>query len=198
MKDWTAMGDKGESGHDRGILAHLTGRHFWWKQSPYILLLILTLVGVGYSSFAEEPTISYWMFLALAYAGLCIASGWNSATEQAARLRLIWTQVLHWGAVLVAMNILLLPNVAVMANVDATGQAILLVLAVGTFLAGVHIPSWELRFLGVVMAAAVPALAWLEESALFLVLALSIFIGIGSLIWLRWRHWREGHHRGHV
>ena len=70
-------------------------------------------------------------------------------------MRLIWTQALHWLAFLVAMNSGLLPNVQNMLNSDATGLAILLLLALGTFVAGVHIlvgrsafsaSSWRFAF----------------------------------------------------
>lgn len=168
---------------------------FWLRESPYFLLLLLTLAGVAYWSFANTPIIGYWMFLAVLNAVVCIASGWQNVDDKAERFELVWSQIVHWFAVLVAMNILLLPNVAGMANVDATGQFILLVLALGTFLAGVHVPSWQLRWLGLVMAVCVPALAMLEESALILLLVVFLVAAVGGLIWwrLRGRHpWNAG------
>ena len=41
---------------------------------------------------------------------------------------------------------------------------------------GVHTLSWQTGVLGVVMALAVPAIAWIEELALLLVLAAFAFI----------------------
>jgi hypothetical protein len=98
-------------------------------------------------------------------------------------LRLIWTQVAHWLAFFAAMNLLLLPRVQDMVNADATGLAILLLLALGTFVAGVHIPAWQVCVLGVVMALFVPAIAWIEEAALIILLALIVLIGAGTMFW---------------
>lgn len=181
---------------DDGFLHQLQQGHFWLRQLPYALLLFLTLAGIAYWSFADTPINGYWMFLAVLSASICILTGWPHAEDRDARLRLLWTQALHWLAVLVGMNILLLPNVAEMANADATGQGILLVLGIGTSLAAIHVPSWQLGVLGVVMLVGVPALAWLEESALFLMLGLLVLGGIGIFAWTRFYAWRRSHEAG--
>ena len=155
---------------------------------PYLIILILTLVGVAYTSINKKPLIYYWEFLAVLTGILCIVSGWRHAGKDG-RVRLIWTQALHWAAFLGAMNLLLYTDVQQMLNADATGLATLLLLALGTFVAGVHTLSWQTGVLGVVMALAVPAIAWIEESALTLVLVAIAFIVLGSLFW-----WL-GHHR---
>jgi hypothetical protein len=84
------------------------------------------------------------------------------------------------------MNIVLTSTVQRMLTGPATGLALLLLLALGTFLAGLHI-SFELCFLGVTMALAVPAIAWLKQSALFLVLAGAAVIGLAITFWRRGR-----------
>ena len=154
---------------------------------PYLIILILTLVGVAYTSINKKPLVTYWEFLAVLTGVLCVISGWRQAEDK--RLRLVLTQVLHWAAFLGTMNLLLHTDVQQMLNADATGLAILLLLALGTFVAGVHTLSWQICVLGVVMALAVPAIAWIEESALILILAASVFMVLGGLFW-----W-IGHHR---
>ena len=78
---------------------------------------------------------------------------------------LVWTQALHWLAFLIAMNLVLLPTVQRMMDAEATSFAILMLLALGTFTSGVHILSWQICLLGLVMAVGVPASAWMERSA---------------------------------
>ena len=155
---------------------------------PYLIILILTLVGVAYTSINKKPLIYYWEALAVLTGILCVISGWAHAAKDG-RVKLIWTQVLHWGAFLGAMNLLLHTDIQQMLNADATGLATLLLLALGTFVAGVHTLSWQIGFLGLVMALAVPAIALIEESALILILAAIAFIVLGSIFW------RLGHHR---
>ena len=149
---------------------------------PYLIILILTLAGVAYTSINKKPLIYYWEFLAVLTGLLCVVSGWPHAGKDG-RVRLISTQALHWAAFLGAMNLLLYTDVQQMLNADATGLATLLLLALGTFVAGVHTLSWQTGALGVVMALAVPAIAWIEELALILILAAIAFIVLGSLFW---------------
>src|SRR5262249_13493076 len=161
----------------------LPGVRSWLKELPFGVVLVLTLIGVGYKSFTKRPTTAYWEFLVPVTGALCIWSGWRSAREKKEEFRLIWTQVAHWLAFFAAMNLLLLPSVQDMVNADATGLAILLLLALGTFVAGVHIPAWQVCILGVVMALFVPAIAWIEEAALIVLLALIVLIGAGTMFW---------------
>ncbi len=155
----------------------------WLRELPYVIVLVLTLLGVAYTSVTRRPTIVYWEFLVLVTAAACIWGGWPYAPDKKAKIRLIGSQALHWLAFFVAMNLVLLPSVQNMLNADATGLAILLLLALGTFVAGVHIPAWQVCVLGLVMGLFVPAIAWIEEAALIVLLALVALIGVGALFW---------------
>jgi hypothetical protein len=156
---------------------------FWLRELPYLVVLILTLVGVAYASFSRQPMVGYWEFLAPVIGLLCVILGWPHAPDRAARLRLIWTQALHWLAFLVAMNLLLLSSVASLLSPDATGLTILTLLALGTFVAGVHIQAWQICVLGMVMALGVPAIAWIERSSLLLLLVVVALAVVGAALW---------------
>lgn len=93
---------------------------------PKIVVLFLTVVGVAYTSVANQPLIGYWEMLAVITGIVCLLSGWPHAHTKEARIHLVWTQGLHWLAFLVAMNLLLVSDVQKMLNVDATGLAIFL------------------------------------------------------------------------
>jgi hypothetical protein len=157
--------------------------NIWLRNLPYGIVLILTLLGVAYTSVSKHPIVAYWEFLVPVMAIVCVGAGWRHATDKRARLRLLWTQALHWLAFVVAMNLMLLPNVQNMLNSDATGLAILLLLALGTFVAGVHMLAWQVCVVGLVMALCVPAIAWIEESALIVLLAVIVLIGVGMAFW---------------
>jgi len=157
---------------------------FWLRELPYTAAFILAIFGIAYNSYSKQSIVGYWEFLALVICMVCIGSGWPHAHDKKARLHLVWTQAWHWLAFLVAMNVVLLPNVQGMMNADATSLAILTVLALGTFTAGVHILSWQICLLGIVMAVGVPASAWLERSALLLSVGALALLGIGLGSWL--------------
>ncbi len=157
--------------------------NFWIRELPFSLVLILTMVGVAYTSFSKQPITGFWEILAPLIALVCVGAGWESATDNSARLRLIATQALHWLAFLVVMNMMLLPSVQRIFNANATGLAIFTLLALGTFTAGVHVLSWPVCLLGLVMALGIPAIAWIENSALIVVLIAGVAVGIGVVIW---------------
>jgi hypothetical membrane protein len=84
---------------------------FLQRKLPFVALLLLAIVGVAYSNISQQPLAGYWEFLALATGIVCVATQWSSARDKQARLRLITTQALHWVAILVTMNIVLLSGV---------------------------------------------------------------------------------------
>ena len=162
---------------------------FWVQELPFTLVLILTLVGVAYTSFSKKPITGYWELLAPLIALICVATGWKAATDRNARVKLIGTQVLHWLAFLVVMNLMLLPSVQQNFSAQSTGIAIFTLLALGTFTAGVHVLSWQVCLLGLIMALGIPAIAWIENTALISVLAVAVVLGIVVVLW--W-HFRDG------
>jgi hypothetical protein len=83
------------------------------------------------------------------------------------------------------MNLVLLASVQQVMTADATGLAILMLLALGAFTAGVHIFAWQICLVGAVMAPGVPAIAWMEESAVFLGLGALALLAIGALAFWR-------------
>jgi hypothetical protein len=155
---------------------------FWLQELPFVIVLVLTIGGVAYSSLLDRPLVFYWEFLAMVLALVCISTGWPHAIDNKARIRMIWTQAFHWVAFLVAMSILLLPSVQSVISPAASGLALLTLLALGTFVAGVHV-AWQLCFLGVIMGLCVPAIAWLQQSSLVLVLGAIAIAGIALVIW---------------
>jgi hypothetical protein len=155
------------------------------RELPYVAVLILAIVGVAYTNISHQPLTGYWEFLAVVMAVLCVFTQWEKTPDRKARMTLIGMQALHWIAILVTMNVVLLSGVQSMLPAPATSLVLLTLLALGTFLAGVNLLSFRICFLGIAMAAAVPAIAWLKQSALFLALAAALLIGLGVAFWPR-------------
>jgi len=164
--------------------------NFWIRELPFSLVLILTMIGVAYTSFSKQPITGYWEILAPLIALVCIGAGWQNATDNSARFRLVATQVVHWLAFLVVMNMLLLSSVQRTFNAGATGLAIFTLLALGTFTAGVQVLSWQVCLLGLIMALGIPAIAWIENSALIVVLLAGVVVGIAAVFWWHWHEYR--------
>jgi hypothetical protein len=151
------------------------------KELPYSLVLLLTIIGVAYTSFLKQPIVVYWEILAVVIGAICISTGWPSADDKDARWRFV-----HWCAFLLVMNMMLLPSVQRILNANVTGLAIFTLLALGTFTAGIHVASWKVCLLGLVMALSIPAIAWIESSALIVVLVVCVTLGVSAVLWWHW------------
>jgi hypothetical protein len=158
-------------------------RSFAKREWPYLAILVLALLGVAYTTVAGQPIMIYWLLLAPFIGIVCVVTRWHDVQGREAQSRLIWTHALHWGAVLAAMNLIFVADVGQMMNADARALASLTLLALGTFTAGVHIRSWRICLVGVILGAGVPAIAWLEQSALMLVLGAAVLIGVTAPLW---------------
>jgi hypothetical protein len=170
--------------------ARSSGSHpasLWIRELPFTVVLVLVIVGVAYTSFSKQPIIGYWEILAPIIGLVCVAYGWQSASNKAERLQLIVTQALHWLAFLVVMNLMLLPSVQRAFSASAAGLAVFTLLTLGTFTAGVHVASWQICLLGMIMAVGIPAIAWIENSALIGALIAAAVLGIAAVFWWHWR-----------
>jgi len=156
-----------------------------YRQLPYVVVLALAISGVAYMNVSHQPLVGYWEFLTLAMGVVCVVTEWPKVDDRQARFQLILKQALHWGAVLIAMNIMLLSGVQQLLPSPATSLVLLMLMALGTFLAGLNLSSLQICFLGVAMAFAVPAIAWFKQSALFLLLGGVLLIGLALTFWPR-------------
>jgi hypothetical protein len=166
-------------------------RTFLAREWPYLLVLILALFGVAYTSFARTPITTYWVLLAPFIGIICVVERWSDCENHTQRVRLIWTQALHWAAVLIAMRLMYVADVRRMMNADASALSALTVLALGAFIAGVHIASWRICLVGVLLALGVPSIAWLEQSTLLILLIIVVLAAVIAPFF-----WRDKRARG--
>jgi hypothetical protein len=68
-------------------------------------------------------------------------------------------------------------------NANVTSLATLVLLALGTFVAGVQARVWQICGVGGVLFLAVPGLGWLDQSPLLISAAVFAVIALGGLGW---------------
>ena len=156
------------------------------RDLPYAAMLGLAVGGIVLTSF-RGATYVYWMTLAPVYALISIISGWPKLDTGAERMKLVMTQALHWLAFLGAMWLMFLPEVRGVVNDNATALTLLILLALGTFVAGVHAGVWRICAVGVFLALAVPAVAWIQESVMLLLVGALLLAAVGFAFWWMWR-----------
>ncbi|MBV9970518.1 MAG: hypothetical protein JO228_11085 [Xanthobacteraceae bacterium] len=156
---------------------------FLLREWPYLVILVLSLFGVAYTSITRTPMTLYWFILAPFIGIVCVVTRWPATRNRDERLHIVLSQALHWAAVLAAMNLLYIADVGQTMSTDSRALYVLTLLALGTFTAGVHIGAWRVCLVGVILALGVPAIAWLQQSALLIALVVTVVVGIGAPLW---------------
>ncbi|MCG6203287.1 hypothetical protein LPW26_01435 [Rhodopseudomonas sp. HC1] len=158
---------------------------FLLRDWPYVLMLLLSLGGVAYTSF--NPTGLYWVLITPLFGLICVIARWPNVVGRDEHIHLVISQALHWAAVLLTMQLM---SLQVLRNVTgiASALSVLTLLALGTFSAGLHIRSWKVSVVGVLLALSVPSAALLQQSALLILLVVAVLIAIAvPFVWARLR-----------
>jgi hypothetical protein len=159
-------------------------RSFLMRDWPYMLMLALALGGVARTSAGASGMSYYWVALAPVFGIICVAVHWRDLEGPQAHWQLVRTQALHWTAVMFAMYLVFVTSVTKIMNSDAEALAVLAILALGTFTAGIHAKAWRICVMGAVLALPIPAIAWLETSTLLILLVLLVLLIVAAFILL--------------
>ena len=160
--------------------------HRNWKIASVIaaIMVLLTLLGVALTTADRSAAPPYWISLAPLFGVLCAATAW-ARHRHAGGLRRndVIGQILHWLGVAVALAL----DFVVRNTGEETGQAAglnaMLLLALGCFLAGVHL-EWHFAIVGLLLCLALLIVAKAEQYV-WLIFVVGI-LAVAGLFGLRW------------
>ncbi len=152
----------------------------------FCVLLVLALIGMAVTQSSADRAWEFWMVLVVIY-------GTVSTLQTRRRLRLegqpvrpiIRKQVLHWCALLVAMQLLVFLERTDIMDRSAAADAALLLLALTCVLAGIHF-EWMFLVIGTVLALMVVVVAKTEQFEMWLIMVPTALAAAGLFFW-RWR-----------
>jgi hypothetical protein len=144
----------------------------------FIAMLLLALVGVIF-----RLQVTYWIILTPVFGVISIAQGWSHFITRSERLGLAYRVASIWCALLLAIFLLFNNGVQGVMNANATSLAMMTLLALGTFVAGVQARVWQICAVGGLLFLAVPGVGWLDQSPLLLAAATLLIIALGGLVW---------------
>ena len=156
----------------------LTFRGWLIQDSPYIAMLALALIGITF-----RMPVTYWLVLTPVFGVICIVAGWRHFDKRRDLVKLVITQVLSWGALVLAIVVLYDNGAQGVLNANASSLAMITLLALGTFLAGLQAEVWRTCGVGVLLFLAVPAIGWLQQSSILLMLVMLVVIAAGGATW---------------
>lgn len=145
---------------------------------PFLAMLLLGLLGVV----VRMPLI-YWVILVPVFAVISIAEGWRHFVNKSQHPMLVYGIALNWCALLLSIYLLFDSGVQGVMNANATSLAMMILLALGTFVAGVQARVWQICAVGGVLFLSVPGLGWLDQSPLLLAAVAVLIIALSSLAW---------------
>ena len=127
-----------------------------------IAMLVAGFAAIAASDVSASGSRTYWTVLVVAFGAAALAAGWFGRGRTAFDGRAATRILLHWLGVFVTIQLVYyFVASGRFANAD-TGLANGLILALGTFLAGVH-GAWRLAVIGFALAVATAGVAFVEE-----------------------------------
>ena len=154
---------------------------FRWllHDSPYIAMLVLALVGIMF-----RLSVPYWIVLTPVFGVISAVLGWRHFATSRERLDLVYRLGLSWAALLLAIYLLYGSGVQSALTANGNTLTMVILLALGTFVAGVQARVWRICVVGGVLFLAVPGLGWLDQSPLLVTVATLVVVAFGALAWL--------------
>jgi hypothetical protein len=136
-----------------------------WKIASVVgaIMVVLALLGVALSSASNAAAPVYWVSLVPIYGVLCISIAWTRARREEQPIRPeIVRQLLHWLGIGIALALEYMVRTTQVETGKAAGFNALLLLALGCFLAGVHL-EWVFTLVGVLLGLALIVVTEAEE-----------------------------------
>jgi len=163
----------------------------YWRVAAAVAAIMVGLVLVGVGLATADPSLAprYWLWLVPVFGVLSVLTAWiSSPGRDGPGLRAVGRQVLHWLVIGGAVSIdFWLRGTGEEAGV-AVGFDALLLLAVGCFLAGVHLES-IFALVGTLLTITLLVLVKANQYFwLLFVLGAAVLALIGCFLWLGRRH----------
>lgn len=156
--------------------------HSSWRITVAIagIMVLLALLGVGLATAKADLARNYWVSLVPVYGLLCTVTAWRRSQQSGEQL--VLRQVLHWVGITGAVALDFFIRGTGLETQAASGLDALLLLALGCYLAGVHldwlfIPVALLLTLTLVLVAKADQYLWL--------LLLTGLLAIAAAFWVR-------------
>src|SRR5262249_30872685 len=119
-----------------------------------VVMVLLALLGVGLTTSSSSAAPVYWISLVPVYGFLCIGTAWARSRHGGVFDRpMVLRQLLHWLGIGVALSLDFYIRGTGEESGMGAGLNALLLLALGCFLAGVHL-DWLFAPVGVLLAVA--------------------------------------------
>ncbi len=160
-------------------------RRFHIEEAILVLLLILSLVGIGITDFSPADGYGYWLILVFVFCLFAMIIGWLQSKHRSDDFKIILReQSMHWAASLLAVGgAFLIHQSGRIADEDA-GLIILLILSLSTILDGLRV-GWRFSMVGLFLGVAAVVSVYTTHF-LWVELGIAIVIVAATILWELW------------
>lgn len=153
----------------------------------FVGIVFVSLLGVGITDYQGQSAHSYWRYMLILMALSTTLWGvWRTRRLGLAESsKLLFQQIILWGAALAAMGVIYLLLGTGRLNFETTGLLVLLVLAFATFIDGMLV-SWKLYVVSGLLLLTL-LLATYVEAFLWMIVIVAVVVVALVLIFVVWK-----------
>lgn len=161
-------------------------KKFQLEEAVLILLLILSLVGVGITDFSPADGFGYWLVMVAVFAVLAILIGWRQSKYHPEDFKIILReQALHWFTSLLVVGGAFMVEKSGRIQPEEAGLVIVLILSLATMLDGLRV-GWRFSLVGLFLGVSAVIAAYTEHF-LWIELLIAIGIVVLTILWEVWK-----------
>lgn len=161
-------------------------RKFQLEEAILIVMLILSLVGIGITDYS--PADGYWYWIAM-IGVFCIAAifiGWMQSKQHFRDFKqLLLEQLFHWSSSILIVGAVFSLLRAGRLNSASAGLVIMLILALATFLDGLRI-GWRFSMNGLFLGLSAVIVGYVQR---FMWIEILLAVGIAAITFIV-EYWR--------
>ncbi len=178
-----------EKSVDTDTLPGFFHAHRSWLVSSVVaaIMVMLALLGVGLTTASSSAAPTYWISLVPFFGLLCVGVAWNRARNTGKTgWNMVWRQIFHWLGIGVALGVDFYIRQNGQESGVGAGLNAMLLLAVGCYLAGVHL-DWLFAIVGILLSIVLVILTKADQYLwlIFVVGGLAIVVMLGLNWYIR-------------
>ncbi|WP_305909095.1 hypothetical protein Q9L42_007280 [Methylomarinum sp. Ch1-1] len=161
-------------------------RKFQIEEAILILLLLLSVVGIGITDYSSHDGFTYWLFMVMIFGLFAILIAWlqSKKHDMLDFTKILKEQFMHWTASLLVVGGAFLLQKSEQLNETNASLVILLILSLAAILDGIRI-GWRFSFVGLFLGISAIVMAYFDNF-----MWLEVFIAIAIVaITILWEIW---------
>lgn len=160
---------------------------FHIEEAILVLLLILSLIGIGIMSYSPGDGYAYWLIMVAVFCLFAIIIGWLQSKHRSEDFKLVFReQSIHWATSLLVVGGVFLIHQSGRITQQDVGLVVLLILSLSTMLDGLRV-GWRFSLVGLFLGAA--AVVSIYTSYFFWMEIVIALIIVGATV--LWELWQE-------